>query len=356
MDLRQIRESRQLTAWAALLVVYLVWGSTYLAIRVGVRDIPPLAMAGARFLIAGAVLYPIAVRTGDAGTRAADRPGLREWLGCAVIGTLLLAFGNGGVTVAEKSLPSGLAAVLVATVPLWMILFAVPLQGRRVGGRAAAGLLVGLVGVAVLAGGGSAAGHAVGVIIVLGAAASWGFGSALSGRLRLPRRALVAAAIEMLAGGAVLLIAAAVTGEFARVHAGSVHPTSWIALGWLILFGSILAFTAYGYALARLPLSTVSTYAYVNPVVAVLLGTSLLHEALTVREVLGAGLVVGSVALTLNRASARNAPAAEVPAADVPGRERDANVPGAPERDADVPGPEVRRREPRRPVGGPAVR
>jgi drug/metabolite transporter (DMT)-like permease len=323
MDLRRNRS--QLAAWAALLVVYLVWGSTYLAIRVGVRDIPPLAMAGSRFLIAGAILYPIATRTGDAATRTADRPGPREWLGCAVVGVLLLAFGNGGVSVAEQTLPSGLAAVLVATVPLWMVLFAVPLQGTRVSRRAVVGLLVGLVGVAVLAGGGSAAGHAVGVVIVLGAAASWGVGSVLSRRLRMPRRVLLSAAIEMLAGGTVLLIAAAVTGQFARVHLASVHATSWLALAWLIAAGSILAFTAYGYALTRLPLSTVSTYAYVNPVVAVLLGTTLLHEALTVREVIGAALVVGSVALTLNRASDRNASAAEapaVPARDGPGEER----------------------------------
>jgi drug/metabolite transporter (DMT)-like permease len=339
MDL--YRNRSQLAAWAALLVVYLVWGSTYLAIRVGVRDIPPLAMAGARFLIAGAILYPIAARTGDAATRAADRPGAREWLGCAVVGVLLLAFGNGGVSVAEQTLPSGLAAVLVATVPLWMILFAVPLQGTRVSRRAVAGLLVGLVGVAVLAGGGSAAGHAVGVLIVLGAAASWGVGSVLSRRLRMPRRVLVSAAIEMLAGGAVLLIAAAVTGQFARVHLANVHPTSWLALAWLIAAGSILAFTAYGYALTRLPLSTVSTYAYVNPVVAVLLGTALLHEALTVREVIGAVLVVGSVALTLNRASdgkvaAAEAAAADLPAGDGPRQERAAGTRG-PERVGDAP-------------------
>jgi drug/metabolite transporter (DMT)-like permease len=340
LRLTRSRSGSQLAAWAALGVVYLVWGSTYLAIRVGVRDIPPLAMAGARFLIAGAILYPVAVRSGDAGLRAADRPGPKQWLGCAVVGVLLLALGNGGVTVAERSLPSGLAAVLVATVPLWMILFAVPLQGGRVGRRAAAGLLLGLVGVAVLAGGGSAAGHALGVVIVLAAAACWGLGSVLSRRLRLPRRVLLAAAIEMLAGGAVLMIAAAVTGEFAKVHPGSVHLTSWLALGWLIAAGSILAFTAYGYALNRLPLSTVSTYAYVNPVVAVLLGTTLLHEALTAREVLGAGLVVCSVALTLHRQSAGRPEPAEPAAAEPGAPEPRVPEPGVPEPAAAEPGAE----------------
>jgi drug/metabolite transporter (DMT)-like permease len=290
-----------LLAWAALVVVYLVWGSTYLAIRVGVRDIPPALLAGLRYVVAGAILYPVAARTGGAQTRAGDRPGRWQWLGSALIGLLLLVCGNGAVTLAEKSLASGLAAVLVATVPLWMVVFALPLQRQRVSMRAAAGLLLGLAGVAVLLGGGSASGHLGGVLIVLGAAAAWGFGSVLSGRLRLPRRVLLATAMEMLAGGVILMIVAVASGEFGQAHWGRVQPTSWLALAWLVLPGSILAFTAYGYALARLPLSTVATYAYVNPVVAVALGVLLLHERLTLREALGAVLVVGSVAMTLYR-------------------------------------------------------
>jgi drug/metabolite transporter (DMT)-like permease len=290
-------------AWAALVVVYVVWGSTYLAIRVGVRDIPPALLAGVRYLIAGAILYPIAARTGDGPLRAEDRPGRREWLGTAIVGLLLLVFGNGAVTLAEKSLASGLAAVLVATVPLWIVVFALPLLRERVSRRAAAGLVLGLVGVAVLVGGGSAAGHIVDVLIVLAAAAAWGFGSVLSRRLHLPRRALLAAAMEMLAAGVILIIVALASGEGGRAHWSSVPLTSWLALAWLIVPGSILAFTAYGDALTHLPLATVSTYAYVNPVVAVILGALLLHERLTVREVLGALLVVASVAMTLHRAA-----------------------------------------------------
>jgi drug/metabolite transporter (DMT)-like permease len=301
-----------LLAWAALVVVYVVWGSTYLAIRVGVRDIPPAMLAGVRYLIAGAILYPVAARTGAAPARAEDdpvpaaaagRPGRREWLGCAVVGLLLLAGGNGVVTLAEKSLASGLAAVLVATVPLWMVVFALPLERQRVTWRAAGGLAAGLGGVVVLVGGGSAGGHLAGVLLVLGAAASWGFGSVLGRRLPLPRRALLAAAMEMLTGGAILLIIALATGEAGQTHWGRVSPSAWLALAWLVLPGSILAFTAYGYALAHLPLTTVSTYAYVNPVVAVLLGAGLLHERLTGREILGTLLVVGSVAVTLYRPS-----------------------------------------------------
>jgi drug/metabolite transporter (DMT)-like permease len=182
-----------------------------------------------------------------------------------------------------------------------MVVFALPLERQRVTWRAAAGLAAGLGGVVVLVGGGSAGGHLVSVLLVLGAAASWGFGSVLGRRLRLPRRALLAAAMEMLAGGAILLIIALATGEAGQTHWGRVSPSAWLALAWLVLPGSVLAFTAYGYALAHLPLTTVSTYAYVNPVVAVLLGVGLLHERLTGREILGTLLVVASVAVTLYR-------------------------------------------------------
>ncbi|HUZ23972.1 MAG TPA: drug/metabolite exporter YedA [Streptosporangiaceae bacterium] len=295
-----------LLAWAALVVVYIVWGSTYLAIRVGVRDLPPAMLAGVRYVVAGVILYPVAARTGGDQLRAQDRPGRREWLGSALVGLLLLVVGNGGVTLAERSLASGLAAVLVATVPLWMVVFALPLQGQRVSALGAAGLLLGLTGIAVLVSGGPAAGRAADVLIVLVAAASWGFGSVLSRRLRLPRRALLAAAMEMLAAGVVLLIVALASGEAGQVHWSGVPASSWLALAWLVVPGSILAFTAYGYALAHLPLATVSTYAYVNPVVAVVLGVLLLHERLTLREAAGALLVVASVALTLYHPRARN--------------------------------------------------
>jgi drug/metabolite transporter (DMT)-like permease len=295
----------QVLAWSALAAVYVVWGSTYLAIRIGVRDIPPGLLAGVRYLVAGALLYPVAARAGSAELRAADRAGWRQWLGSAVVGLLLLVIGNGGVTLAEKSLPSGLAAVLVATVPLWMVLFAVPVQRQRVTLRAAAGLMAGLAGVAVLVGGGTAGSHAGAIVLVLAAAASWALGSVISKKLRLPRRALLAAAMEMLAAGVVLLAVSAVTGETGQVRWASVSAGSWAALAWLIVAGSVLAFTAYGYALAHLPLATVSTYAYVNPVVAVLLGVVVLSERLNLREALGALLVVASVAITLYHPRAR---------------------------------------------------
>lgn len=298
----------QVLAWSALVAVYVLWGSTYLAIRIGVRDIPPGMLAGLRYLAAGAILYPVAARAGRAELRDADRPGRQEWLGSALVGLLLLVIGNGGVTLAEKSLPSGLAAVLVATVPLWMVVFAVPLQRQRVTLRAAAGLVAGLAGVAVLVGGGAAGAGLGAVAVALAAAASWGLGSVVSKRLRLPRRALLAAAMEMLVAGTVLLILSAVTGEAGQMHWGGISAASWAALAWLVIPGSVLGFTAYGYALAHLPLATVSTYAYVNPVVAIILGVLVLSERLTIREGLGALLVVASVALTLYRPGRRARP------------------------------------------------
>jgi drug/metabolite transporter (DMT)-like permease len=315
--------SERVLSWAALGVVYVVWGSTYLAIRVGVAHFPPLLMAGTRYAIAGALLYPIALRVaarrgagrGEPGGGA--RPGIRAWLGCAAVGLLLLVAGNGGLTVGETTLPSGFAAVLVATVPLWMIVFARLVQKQRVTAKAAVALTVGLAGVAVLVGDGTASGRITGVAIVLGAAAAWGLGSVLSHRLPLPGHAMLAAAIEMLVAGAVLLTLAAASGEFSRVHWAAIPATSWIALAYLIGPGSILAFTAYGYALARLPVTTVATYAYVNPVVAVLAGIAFLGEQFTWREALGAALVIGSIVITLQRSRAV-APPAEAPPAEAP--------------------------------------
>ena len=298
--------------WIALGVVYVVWGSTYLAIRVGVGHLPPMLLAGIRYVIAGALLYPIARRAAS-GSRApvagGTKLGARAWLAGAVIGILLLFAGNGGVTVGETTLPSGFAAVLVATVPLWMVVFAWPMQHQRVTLRSAIALAVGLSGVIILVGDGTASGRISGVIIVLGAAAAWGFGSVLSHRIAVPGNAMLAAAIEMLAGGVVLLAVGASSGEFSRIHWSSVPATSWIALAYLIGPGSILAFTAYAYALSHLPVTTVSTYAYVNPVVAVLAGIVFLGEQFTWREGLGTALVLGSVIITLRRSRGTSRPA-----------------------------------------------
>lgn len=309
-------------SWIALGVVYLVWGSTYLAIRVGVGHLPPLFLAGTRYVIAGALLYPIALQATTSSRGPAEhraKPGAKAWVAGAVIGILMLFAGNGGLTVGETALSSGFAAVLVATVPLWMIIFAWPVQHQRVTVRSAVGLAIGLGGVVVLVAGGTASGSIPSVIIVLGAAAAWGFGSVLSHRLAVPSHAMLAAAIEMLAGGVVLLAVAAGSGEFSRIQWSSVPATSWIALAYLIGPGSILAFTAYGYALSHLPVATVSTYAYVNPVVAVVAGIMVLGEQFTWREGLGAALVLASVIITLHRSTSRRAPVrdGEMPEAEM---------------------------------------
>ena len=320
-------------------MVYVVWGSTYLAIRVGVRDLPPLAMTGARLLVAGLLLYPVAVRSGGAELRRVDRPGARQWLSCLVVAVLLLVLGNGGLSVGEKTLGSGFAAVLVATVPLWMVAFAWPIDRTRPTARASAGVLLGLVGVGVLADASGTA-HLGGVLTVLGASMAWALGSVLAHRLALPRRALLAAAMEMLIAGVLLLAAAAVHGDLTGVHWSRVGLGSWLALAYLVSFGSILAFSAYGYALAHLPLTTVSTYAYVNPVVAVLLGALFLSERLTAQELAGTAVVVASVALTVRPARRPTAPAAGLPPGEAAPSAPGAATPVLPRSDArsDVPG------------------
>jgi drug/metabolite transporter (DMT)-like permease len=300
------------SAWAALLVVWVVWGSTYLAIRVADRSIPPFEMAAVRYLTAGAVLYPLALlgsrrrrraaaptaAPGRAEGRASSR--LAQWGGMAVVGTLLLAFGNGGVSYAEQTLPSGLAALLVASVPLWMALADRVINGQRIPPLGWIALILGLAGIAVLARP-SGNGAVLPVLVVLGASVSWGIGSVLAGRLPAPASPLVGSAMEMLTGGIVLTVLAAATGELARTDPAHVSAQSLLGLLYLIGPGSLLALTCYVIALRRLPTAVVSTYAYVNPVVAVSLGALFLGERPTLATLLGGVVVVLSVALLLIR-------------------------------------------------------
>ena len=293
------------SAWAALLVVWLVWGSTYLAIRVADRSIPPFAMAAARYLTAGAVLYPFAWlgsrrRQAAAGSGASSR--LAQWGGMAVVGTLLLAFGNGGVSYAEQTLPSGLAALLVASVPLWMALADRVINGQSIPLRGWIALVLGLAGIAILARP-SGNGAVLPVLVVLGASASWGIGSVLAGRLPALASPLTGSAMEMLTGAIVLAGLAAATGELTHFDPAHVSTQSLLGLLYLIGPGSLLALTCYVIALRRLPTAAVSTYAYVNPVVAVSLGALFLGERPTLATLLGGAIVIVSVAILLiNRA------------------------------------------------------
>ena len=284
--------------WLALVVVYVVWGSTYLAIRVGVQTVPPFMLAGVRYLVAGALLYPVAVRMGGAEVRRTDGPGRRQWLGAAIIGLLLLTIGNGGLTYGEQSVESGLAALLVATVPLWMLGADRILNGQAITLRAAAAIALGVIGVAVLARP-SPAGTVAGVVIILVGSASWGAGSVLSQRLDLPTRPLVGSGMQMLVGGGLLLVLSAAAGEWSTFALDQVSWASFAALAYLIGPGSILALTCYVIALKNLPTSTVATYAFVNPLVAVALGAWLLDEHLTLSTLAGAAILIISVALAI---------------------------------------------------------
>jgi drug/metabolite transporter (DMT)-like permease len=281
--------------WAALLVVWLVWGSTYLAIRVGVRTIPPFTLAALRYLAAGAIMLPIGWRSGSREERVRDRPGRKQWAAMLLLGAMLPAAGNGVVSWAELKLPSGIAALLVGTVPLWMVL-ADGLFSRQMPGLMKwLALGVGLFGVAVLSGTGSGVVPVAATIAALLASVSWGVGSALQSRLPVPSRPLLMSGMELFCGGLVLTVIALVRGEltFALDH---VSAESWWALAYLIGPGTLLAMTCYVFTLGRLPTTTVSSYAFVNPVVAVVLGVLLLDERLTALQVGGGALVVLAVA------------------------------------------------------------
>lgn len=291
---------RRLLPWIALGIVYVVWGSTYLAIRIAVRDVPPMAAASLRFFASGVAMAAIAL----VADRHHARPTWRQVADYSLVGVLLLSIGNALVMWAERTIPSGIAALIVGSTPLWLTF----LDGLRPGGqrwttRAWIGVLVGLVGVALVARpeGGMAAGHWGAIFALQIATISWSVGSlyAQSVSRRLP--VFTASAIEMLAGSAMLLLQSFVVGD--RWGAFRTASTStWLALGYLVVFGSLVGFTAFAYALNELPAATVGTYAYVNPVVAVILGALILKEPLTPGLLLGGLLILAAVLITTRRA------------------------------------------------------
>jgi drug/metabolite transporter (DMT)-like permease len=287
---------------AALGIVYVVWGSTYLAIAVADRTLPPLLMLAARFGLAGGLLYGWSLWRGDV---AAARPGRREWTAAAVVGGLLLFVDTGGVAWAEQRVASGLTALLVATVPLFSALLDRTFFGIRLSLGALAGIATGLFGVALLVGP-SAHIDPVGAAVVLGAAFAWAAGSAYARVAPLPRPPFLSAAMQMLCAGALLAVAGAALGEVGRVHPTSISPGSAVAFGFLVVFGSIVAFTAYGWLLrSGAPSVLVTTYAYVNPAVAVLLGWALAGEAVGGRELAAGAVILASVGMLV---LARHAP------------------------------------------------
>jgi drug/metabolite transporter (DMT)-like permease len=284
--------------WAALWVVYLVWGSTYLGIKVVVdAGLPPLLGMGTRFVLSAALLAAlIAVRSGPSALRVTRR----EVAGAGLVGVLLLLVGNGGVAVGEQTVPSGLAALLVGAVPLWLVLLRVG-AGQRPRAATWAGVAVGFAGLAAISlpRGGVAGVAAWGVVVVLIATVGWSIGSFLSPRVGLPAAPLVATTWQMLIGGLALLAAGLVAGEAGDVHPALVPTRGWVALGYLVVVGSLAGYSAYVWLLGHAPLSLVSTYAYVNPVVAVLLGWAVLGEQVTPVIAAGGLVIVLGVALVV---------------------------------------------------------
>jgi drug/metabolite transporter (DMT)-like permease len=291
--------------WAALGAVYVIWSTTYLAIRVVNETLPTLLATSTRFLVAGSVLYGIAVRRGD---RAGDRPTPRQWRGAAVVACLLLVCGNGAVAWGERTVPSGLAALVIATVPLWIAVIDRIVYHHRQPPLVIAGLVLGFAGAAILVEG-SVAGHvdAVGLSTVVGASICWATGSLYQRRAALPRRPFVAAGMQMLVAGVILLTVSAVTGEFGRVDVSKFSRASMLAVAYLIVFGSWLGFTSYLWLLRNARTSLVATYAYVTPVGAVLLGAVVLGEAITAKTVLAGLLIVVAVAIIISAGSAARA-------------------------------------------------
>ena len=283
---------------AAFAAVYVIWGSTYLAIRFALETLPPFLMAGARFLTAGAIVY------GSMIARGAEHPTRINWRDGLIVGGFLLLGGNGGVVWSEQWVPSGIAALLVATLPIWMALFDwMKGTGRKPTRRAALGIALGLAGVAVLVGpqslgtGGVPLGPA---LVLVGASISWAWGSIYSRGAAQPSSPMMATAMQMMCGGALLLVAGTVAGEWGSLDLAGASTRSVLALLYLLFAGSIVGYSAYIWLLRHTSPANVATYAYVNPVVAVFLGWLLASEPITARVLAAAAIILVGVAVIVS--------------------------------------------------------
>ena len=296
--------------WAALMAVYIVWGSTYLAIRFAVESMPPFLMAGVRFILAGAILYGWRRLRGD------PAPARIEWRSAAIVGLFLLLGGNGGVVWAEQRVASGIAALLVGSAPLWMVLLdALRPGGRRPGWITLAGVLLGFAGIILLVGPVQISGengiYPPGILALLIGAFLWAVGSLYGRGAKLPSSPLLGTGMEMLAGGAGLLLLGTLTGEWGRVDLSALSTRSLLGFGYLVFFGSLVGFAAYTWLLRVAPTALVSTYAYVNPLVAIILGNLLANEPLTPRVIIATGVILSAVAVITMNQPARSKPARE---------------------------------------------
>jgi drug/metabolite transporter (DMT)-like permease len=318
--------------WGALGAVYIIWGSTYLAIRFVVETIPPFISAGTRFLVAGVVMYAVRRAMGDAA------PTRIEWRSAAIIGVALLLGGNGGVVWAEQQVPSGLASLMIATTPLWIVLldyvrpwnWFVKTESKfaRPQPRALLGVLIGFGGVLLLvnnAGGRGDALDPTGALVLVFATFSWASGSLYGRGARLPASPLLGTGMEMLAGGAALMLLGTLAGEWGRLDLSGITTQSVLALVYLIVFGSWGGFSAYVWLLRNAPTPLVATYAYVNPIVAIVLGSLFADERITPRVILAAAVILGAVVLTTTARVVRGDPTANSP--------RDEDVPARSERE-----------------------
>jgi len=296
----------------AFAAIYLVWGSTYLAIRYAVETIPPLVTAGIRHSMAGIVLLTWACLRGY-------RPKREHWFAGMIIGALFFLIGHGTLHWAEQHVASGLAALLIATEPMFILVLAWLSGRQRISRMSALGLSVGIVGVSILTGVELSAKDTtlIGILAVLLSSLSWSAGVVVAPKLKLPTDALARTAVPVVCGAAMLLVAAAVTGEFGELHWSAVSLKSIFGLGYLIVFGSIVAFTAYTWLLQRCPPTVVATHTYANPVVAVLLGWLLAGEALSLRVGLASVAILGAIMLIRRGERETPRPAASARAANV---------------------------------------
>ena len=309
------RSTSPLAMWAGIVVLYLVWGSTYLAIRVAVVTIPAVLMSAMRFIPAGMILT-IAMIASRRGRLV--RPSLHEVRDASIVGFCLIGGGMGIVAWSEQTVPSGIAALLVALMPMWVGVFGRIAFGARMPNRAVAGTLIGLGGVALLAGPSIAAGgaEAPGLLALLMSPMFWATGSLFAAKRAVqPKPALLATGIQMLAGGLLLTIVATLTGTAAAFNPAAVAPEAWLGLGYLIGVGSLVGYVTFAWLLGVAPLAHVTTYAYVNPIVAVALGALILGEPLEPRTLIAAAVIVLGVMLIVSASGRASSQAREAIAA-----------------------------------------
>ena len=295
-EIHQGTPQKQTAIWVAMVTIYIVWGSTYFAIRIADKTIPPLYMASVRFLIAGTILFIYRLLSGD------PFPTKLEWRSARTIGLFLLLGGNGGVVWAEQRVPSSLAALIVGAVPIWMVLMdIIKHRGRKPNGRVLGGIILGFSGIMLLfwPGGSNEANRIdpTASLVLIGSSISWAFGSLYSRNAKLPISPLMGTSMEMLAGGFGLLLFGTILGETRQLNFHTISTSSLAGLIYLIIFGSLVGFVAYTWLLRVAPISLVSTYAYVNPLVAIIIGYIFGNETFTSRTLIAAGIILGSVVM-----------------------------------------------------------